>query len=52
MNDAEVQVLATIAPELIRDVIVARDSNRAAIEAAMKAVGRILPISVVPDVFT
>lgn len=52
MNDAEVQVLAPIAPELIRDVTVARDSNRAAIEAAMKAAGRVLPIAVVPDVFT
>lgn len=52
MNDAEVQVLAPIAPELIRDVTVAQDTNRAAIEAAMKAAGRILPIAVVPEVFT
>ena len=52
MNDAEVQVLAPIAPDLIRDVTVARDGNREAIEAAMKNAGRILPIAVVPDVFS
>lgn len=50
-NDAEVQVLAPIAPEAIRDVSVASESCRAAAEAAMNAVGRVLPVVVVPEVF-
>lgn len=51
MNDAEVQVLASIGPELIRDLTVAGNGDRAAAEAAMKDAGRVLPITVVPDVF-
>jgi hypothetical protein len=51
MNDAEVQVLAPVAPELIRDVTLARESHRAAATAAMTAAARILPIEIHPDTF-
>lgn len=52
MNDAEVQILEPVGPELIRDVTLAKESHRAAAESAMNAAGRVLPIAVVPDVFT
>lgn len=51
-SDAEVQVLAPIDPDLIRDVTVAHQTHRAAAKAAMKAAGRVLPIEVYPDIFT
>ncbi|RYH09154.1 DarT ssDNA thymidine ADP-ribosyltransferase family protein [Tropicimonas sp. IMCC6043] len=51
-NDAEVQVLSPIAPELIRDVTVAHDKYRSATETTMKAAGRLLPIAIVPEAFT
>ena len=50
-NDAEVQVLAPIAPELIRDVTVKAEGDRAAAEAAMKAAEREVPIEVFPEIF-
>lgn len=52
MNDAEIQVLEPVGPELIRDVTLARESHRAAAESAMKAAGRLLPIAVAPEVFS
>lgn len=51
MNDAEVQVRASIPPELIRDVSIAHDKHRAATEAAMTTASRVLPIAVTPDAF-
>lgn len=51
MNDAEVQVLNPIAPDLIRDVTIASERHRPATEAAMKAAGREIPIVVFPDIF-
>ncbi|MDK3075896.1 DarT ssDNA thymidine ADP-ribosyltransferase family protein [Sedimentitalea sp. JM2-8] len=50
-NDAEVQVLSPIAPDLIRDVTVQEESHRTALAAIMRSVGRELPIEVVPEVF-
>ena len=52
MNDAEVQILEPVGPELIRDVTLARESHRTAAESAMKAAERVLPIAVAPEVFT
>lgn len=51
MNDAEVQILAPITPDLIRMIMVASVSDQAVAEEAMKAAGKGFPIAVVPDLF-
>lgn len=51
MNAAEVQVLEPIAPELIRDITVAREICARVAEAAMQAADRTLPVVVVPTAF-
>ena len=50
-NDAEVQVLEPIAPELIRDVTVASDRDQTSLQAWMEASGQVRPIVISPDVF-
>ena len=49
MNDAEVQVCATIEPHLIRDVTVANESSRSIALASMETAGRNLPVVIFPD---
>lgn len=50
-NDAEVQVLETVSPQLIRDVTVARESHRETAKLAMASAGLVLPIEIYPDIF-
>lgn len=50
-NDAEVLILAPIAPDLIRDVTVAHARGQAVTKAAMRTAGRLFPIPVFPDIF-
>lgn len=51
-NDAEVQVLAPIAPDLVRAIGISREAYRPSVEQAMIAAQRILPVIVDPDAFT
>ncbi len=51
MNDAEVQVLAPIAPDLIRDVTVANARVKSRVAAIMTQAKMQRPIAVVPEAF-
>lgn len=51
-NDAEVQVLAPITPDMIRDVTLTRHEDRHIVEAITQGARRVLPIEVVPEVLS